>query len=124
MHRFYMIIATLVLSGCVYFPSRVVRSGPNGVAIEPVMIFPDIKEIQKLADSECAKYGRIAQAQEGRSSRDRYPGSILSLGGMGVVPNGIESPRSTMRLTPIYGFRCVEPPKPPPDLPLEWPQLQ
>jgi hypothetical protein len=88
------------------------------------MMFPDMKEIQKLADSECAKYGRIAQMQEGRSTRDRSPGSILSLGGMGGVPPEIESRRSTMLLKPIYGFRCVEPPKPPPDLPLEWPQLQ
>jgi hypothetical protein len=119
MYRFYMTIAILILSGCA---SHVIRSGPNGVAIEPVMLYPDMDEIQKLADSECAKYGRIAQLQTGRSSRDRSAGSVLSI--LGGVPSEISAPRGSMFISPIFGFKCVDRPLAAPDSPLEWPQLQ
>jgi hypothetical protein len=117
MRHFYVIIAILILSGCA---ARVISSGPNGVAIDPVMIYPDMAKIQALADAECAKYGRIAIMEHGRSSSKVNPVVSLNL----VAPEDVQPNKSSMLSSPIFGFKCVNRPVAPPPSPLEWPQLQ
>lgn len=50
-------MATLVLAGC-GATTKVMSSSPRTVSVQS---FRGLAEAQKLADAECAKYGRLAR---------------------------------------------------------------
>lgn len=120
MRHCYVFIVIFVLSGCA---ARVVSSSTTGVAIDPIMIYPNMTKIQQLANSECAKYGRIAVIdQGGRSSSDRPVGTALSAL---EDPTGLTPARSriNMLIAPLLRFKCVDRPTTIDSSPA-WPQLQ
>lgn len=93
----YLVIALLfmLISGCA---PRIVSSTPIGVAIEPVMAFPNMQRIREMAATECAKYGRDA--------RERVPHAPTKIGYAWSYENGAQYSGNIYR-SPRIGFSCV-----------------
>ena len=104
----------LIISGCA---PRVVSSGPQGVSIDPVMMYPNMNKVQALADAECAKYNKLAKIQGTRSSSKDKLGWSLETIQTGRVGAG------DMYASPSIGYLCVDKPEEPAPS-YEWPQLQ
>lgn len=113
MRYFYTVMVLLLLSGCA---PVVLTSGPHGVAIDPVLMFPNMNKIQELADAECAKYNRIARQQIPRASARNQTSWAIG------TPQTGSTTRGNMYRGLIIAFDCID--RPVESVPsIEWPQL-